>query len=136
MVPVNVDRQYDRQWSTVVDSGRQWSTVVDSKLILLSYCHVDILSTVGRQCRQLIDSVDSVDSQGRALDTDLSTFAYHTPRGSEASAECPGAARAANWISTVHRLICSPLPSSQRGPTPEVSGLEAGQAQETADHSP
>ena len=38
--------------------------MVDSKLILLSYCHVDILSTVGRQCRQLIDSVDSVDSQG------------------------------------------------------------------------
>ena len=23
VVPVNVDRQYDRQWSTVVDSGRQ-----------------------------------------------------------------------------------------------------------------
>ena len=40
--------------------------MVDSKLILLSYCHVDILSTVGRQCRQLIDSVDNgnVDSQG------------------------------------------------------------------------
>ena len=54
--------------------------VVDSKLILLSYCHIDILSTVGRQCRQLIDSVDSVDSQGSGSRV--------VPACAVASAEC------------------------------------------------